>query len=361
MLATIIRTISTLIYPHPDVPENIQRSGSFGKLKIALLSDYFTAACLAEECSVRLLSPGNFREILLQWRPDLIFVESAFHGVKEEWRYKLSRQPIYLSFFPSNEIKNIVALARENKIPAIFWNKDDGAFFNAFIDVAKNFPYVFTTDSSCITRYNRTLPPDSTAHLLPMAYQPAFHNFTGFHFQVKGACFVGSYYKKIFGGRRRFLDMMFDSCAEAGVPMHIFDRNSGRLSHFFEFRFPDKTGLLIHPGVPYPNTANLYKTYLVSLNVNSIVTSPTMYSRRLLEIMACGGICVTNRNMCVEKEFSEYCHIVTSMEEALELFHRLSNGPTSADLERARAGAEHVARHHTWRHRLELLEDVVSF
>lgn len=361
MLATIIRTISTLIYRHPHIRQNVQGQGPFGKLKIALLADYFTAVSLAEECSVRLLTPANYREVLLGWRPDLVFVESAFHGVNDEWRYKLVKQPLYMSFFPSTEVRYIADIARERKIPAVFWNKDDGAFFNAFIDIAKNFPYVFTTDSSCISRYVRKIPKGSSAHLLPMAYQPAFHKFTGFAFQIKAACFVGSYYKKIFGGRRRFLDMMFEACADVQLPMHVFDRNSGRISRFFEFRFPETAKLVIHPGVPYPLTANVYKNYLVSLNVNSIVTSPTMYSRRLLEILACGGVCITNRNMCVEKEFADYCHIAGSMEEAVALLHRLSYGPSASDLEMARSGADYVASRHTWMHRLQFLEDIVNF
>lgn len=361
MIASIIRSLSALVYQHPYVPQNVQRKGPFGKLKIALLADYFTSISLAEECSIRLLSPKNYREVLCQWRPDLVFVESAFHGVHDEWRYKLAKQPLYMSFLPSNEVRDIVNLARDRNIPAIFWNKDDGAFFNAFLDIAKIFPYVFTTDSNCLPHYMRKLPSESKALLMPMAYQAAFHNFSKFSFSIKAACFVGSYYKKFFGKRRLFLDMIFEACARTQMPMHIFDRNSRRLSHFFEFRFPDREELIIHPGVPYPLTAEIYKTYLVSINVNSIVESSTMYSRRLLEILACGGICITNRNKCMDLEFNDYCHIVSSMEEALELLSRLCSGPSAADLDKARSGAEYVAAHHTWTHRLELLEDTVNF
>lgn len=357
----MIRAVSALVYHHPHIPQNVQRQGPFGKLKIALLADYFTSVSLAEEASIRLLTPKNYREILLQWRPDLVFVESAFHGVNDEWRYKLAKQPLYISFLPSNEVSKIVHIARDRNIPAIFWNKDDGAFFKAFLDVAKNFQYVFTTDASCLPLYKLNLPSDSKAFLFPMAYQSAFHNFTDFSFQVKGACFVGSYYKKLFEQRRRFLELIFDACAASQMPMHVFDRNSKRLSHFFEFRFPDRKDLIIHPGVPYPQTAHIYKSYLISINVNSILASSTMYSRRLLEILACGGICVTNRNKCMDTEFRDYCHIISSMADALELLSRLMHGPSSSDYDRARAGAEYVASKHTWTHRLQLLEDTVNF
>lgn len=361
MLATVIQKISSFAYRHPYIEQNKQGAGPFGKLKIAVLADYFTSVCLAAECSVRILTPKNYTEVIKYWRPDLVFVESAFHGVGDEWRYKLMKQPKYIRFLPSNEVRNISTLARDRNIPAIFWNKDDSAFFNAFIDVAKNFQYVFTTDSSCLQKYRRRLPPDSESYLLSMAYQPAFHNFNGFSFKVKGACFVGSYYRKFFGARRRFLDMIFDACDKTFLPLHIYDRNSRRFSHFFEFRFPQRKNLSIHPGVDYPQTAEIYKSHIISVNVNSIVSSATMYSRRLLEILACGGICITNRNLCIEKEFNEFCHIVSSPEQACETIARLAFGPSQSDLDMAAAGAAHVASRHTWTHRLQQLEDTVKF
>ena len=86
-----------------------------------------------------------------------------------------------------------------------------------------------------------------------------------------------------------------------------------------------------------------------------------MISRRLLEILACGGICVTNANPAVEKYFSAYCHVVRSEEDAFEILGKLAYGPTRDDLERAAAGAKYVAERHTWQRRLEQLEDLLNF
>ena len=86
-----------------------------------------------------------------------------------------------------------------------------------------------------------------------------------------------------------------------------------------------------------------------------------MYSRRLLEILACGGICVTNNSPAVEKFFSEYCHAVESQEQTRALLDRLRLGPSTEDKEKAEAGASYVRRQHTWMCRLEQLADVVNF
>jgi spore maturation protein CgeB len=154
--------------------------------------------------------------------------------------------------------------------------------------------------------------------------------------------------------------MMFAACERASMPLHVFDRNSNRLSRFLEFRFPRQSALRLHCKIPYTETAEVYKRYAVSLNVNSVTTSETMCSRRLLEILACGGICVTNPGPVVEKLFHEYCHVVHNAEEAYELPARLKFGPSAEDKARAAAGAAYVREHHTWRHRLQQLADTVG-
>jgi len=356
-----IRRFGRFFYEHPTVPQDVVPQGSFGQLKIALVADYFTSICLSEEARVRSLTPDNYQEVLTGWKPDLVFVESAFHGVQGEWRYGLAKQPKYIRLGQPQNIRRLVQLSRDLKIPTLFWNKDDDAFFEAFIDVACLFPHVFTTDNRCVPRYRAVLPLDATVQVLTMPFQPAFHNFTGFHFQKHAACFVGSYYRRILQTRRSFLDMIFTCCEEIAMPLHVFDRNNNRLSHFLEFRFPQKSQLRVHSRVPYPETSRIYKTHAISLNVNSIVDSETMCSRRLLEIMACGGIAVTNASLAVKKHFQNFCHVLTSKDQAIELFDRLRFGPSKEDQDRAAAGASYVHAHHSWECRLEQIAEVVSF
>jgi len=193
-----------------------------------------------------------------------------------------------------------------------------------------------------------------------MPYQPAFHDFTGFNFIHQEACFTGSYYRRILNERRRFLDMMFDACEEADLRVNVFDRNHDRLSRYFEFRFPKKSLLCLHDKVPHQETAQIYKAHAVSLNVNSVTGSETMYSRRLLEILACGGIAVTNPSRAVDRYFRDYCHVVDTREGALELFSRLRHGLSQDDMGRAEAGAAYVRNNHTWAHRLEELCAIVK-
>lgn len=85
-----------------------------------------------------------------------------------------------------------------------------------------------------------------------------------------------------------------------------------------------------------------------------------MYSRRLVEILACGGIAVTNPTAAVNRYFSEYCHVISDHTEAADLFTRLKMGPSARDLERAAAGARYVLAEHTWAQRLDDVRKVAG-
>jgi len=352
MVARIIRKFSSTFYNYPTVPEDVEPRGKFKNLKLALVTDYFSTECLSVECRIKCLTPQNYREVIQSWKPDLIFVESAFHGAGGSWRYELAKQSRLMRLTKPTAVSRLVEFARSRGVPTVFWNKDDGAFFDAFIEVAKSFDYVFTTDIDCVEKYRRHVPESTPVNTLMMPCQPKFHDFNGFNFLHNEACFTGSYYRRILNERKRFLDMVFEASAQAGVRLNVYDRNHDRLSRHFEFRFPNKSHVKLHARVPHRDTGRIYKSHVVSVNVNSVTGSETMCSRRLLEILACGGIAVTNPSRSVDKYFRDFCHVASTQEEIHELLARLRFGPSREDLDRAEAGAHYVRAEHTWAHRL---------
>ena len=191
------------------------------------------------------------------------------------------------------------------------------------------------------------------------AVQHKFHNFTGFDFKYNRANFVGSYSHHIHDKRRMWQDMMFTAASKTGLGLDVYDRNSSRKSQ--NYRYPNLENMKVLNAVSYKETARIYKDYTLSLNVNTIEDSPTMFSRRLVEILACGGVAVTNPTKAVDKLFKEYCHVVSTQEEMDELFYRVHKyGLTDKDKEIARAGAEYVAKNHTWTHRLQEIREVIG-
>ncbi|HJW54058.1 MAG TPA: glycosyltransferase [Burkholderiaceae bacterium] len=333
------------------------RSGELRYLKMALVSDELTRSCLAFECQVCDLTPLNHKLLLKVWKPDVVFVESAWNGCRNAWKFKIAAYPDHPER-NNRTLARMVAYARDLGIPCVFWNKEDGVHFDRFINSAKLFDHIFTVDENCIPRYRAVVGPEVTVNTLMFPVQPTTHNFTGFDFKHHRANFVGSYSHHVHDRRRIWQDLMFDAASRTGLESTVIDRNSDRKSD--NYRYPSLPGLEVLPAVPHAKTAQIYKDHLVSLNVNTIEDSATMYSRRLVEILACGGIAVTNPSPAVDRYFKDFCHVVHNAEEAAALFSRLKNGPSSDDLARAEAGARYVLAGHTWAHRLEEVLKVVG-
>lgn len=326
-------------------------------LRIALVADHLTQHCLELECSVINLTPLNWRWVLRFWRPDFVLVESAWQGIRNAWKYKIASYPDHPKR-SNRQLARLVAFARERGIPTIFWNKEDGVHFDRFIASAILFDHILTVDKNCISRYQAVVDPSATVDALMFPVQPVTHSFSGFHFKHRRANFVGSYSHHVHDQRRIWQDMFFGMASSTGLGLTVVDRNSDRKSS--NYRYPDFPNLTVQPAMPHGLTAQIYKDYLVSLNVNTIVDSETMYSRRLAEILACGGIAVTNPSPAVEKYFKDFCHVVRDADEARELFERLKHGPDANDLARAEAGSRYVLSEHTWAHRLQQIVRVLG-
>ncbi|MBT5491427.1 glycosyltransferase [bacterium] len=328
-------------------------------MKIALISDILTEDSLKAERGIELkiITSFNYKFILKFWKPDFLFVESAWQGYKNKWKFKIANYKDYPK--RNNEkLQNVINYAKELDIPTAFWNKEDGVHFNRFIDSALLFDHIFTVDSNCIPKYKSLANKNTTINTLEFAVQEQFHNFKYFNFKYKEANFVGSYSKHIHDKRRYWQDLFLSSCKDNKLDVSIFDRNSNRKNT--DYRFPDFENISCHPAVKYKDTANIYKDYMLSLNVNTIEDSPTMFSRRLVEILACGGLCVTNNSLAVETSFKEFCFVINNEEEANELFRRVKlDGLSNKDLEMARAGSELIHNNFTWTKRLEQISDII--
>lgn len=326
-------------------------------MKIALIADELTYSALDKETHVKKITPRNYKFILRFWKPDILLVESAWQGYKNRWKYKIATYPDHPKR-NNKALQKVVAYAKTLGIPTVFWNKEDSVHFERFIESAKLFDHIFTVDENCIPKYRAVVDSKATVNTLMFAVQPAIHNFTGFNFKYHRANFVGSYSKHMHERRRMWQNMMFEATCISELGLTAYDRNSKRKSD--NYRYPTLTCIEVKLGVSYTKTAQIYKDYLISLNVNTIEDSPTMFSRRLIEIIACGGIAVTNPSPAVERYFKDYCHVINNQEEAIEVFNRLKFGPSKDDLERARAGAEYIVKEHTWSHRLKKICDVIG-
>lgn len=332
-------------------------TGAHASLRIGLVADELTRSCLRHECTVIDLTPDNFRNALKHERPDLIFVESAWSGHRNAWKYRIAAYPSHPDRSNAS-LQQLVMQARQQGIPTVFWNKEDSVHFERFIDSARLFETVLTVDSSCIARYRAVVGSAVRIGALPFAVQPAIHCYAGIDPGRRGANFVGSYSRHIHDERRQRQDLLLSGAA-ATLGLTVYDRNSDRQGS--EYRYPQLPGLVVRAKVPHEQTAAIYTQSLVSLNVNTIEDSSTMFSRRLIEIMACGGLAVSTPALSIDRWFRDYCHTVGTRDEVHALLGRIARDGYSADDKvRMIEGAAYIEREHTYSRRLEALLDLIE-
>lgn len=329
-----------------------RRKSPFARLKLALVTDELTRECLSRECRVRDVTPDNYRHVLERWKPDILFVESTWKGVRDAWRYKVAAYPDHPE--RSNDaLAALVAAAREADIPAVFWNREDGVHFERFIDSASLFDHVLTVDETMLPRYRERLGAEARLGVMMFAASPSLH-FPADVPVARRAAFVGSYGRHVHDARRGWQDAMFAAARPLGLT--IFDRNSDRKPD--HYRFPEHPWIEVRPAIPHHHTPRVYRRHMVNLNVNTITDSATAFSRRLVEVLACGGLVLTNRTKAVDTHFGDLCHVSDDGEEAAAIFERLAaSGEEPREMEMRRAAADRVRTLHSWSRRLEELLD----
>jgi spore maturation protein CgeB len=116
----------------------------------------------------------------------------------------------------------------------------------------------------------------------------------------------------------------------------------------------------VRSAVHHAKTREIYGRYRFSLNVNTVEDSPTMFSRRLIEIMGSGGLAVTTPAISVSNLFDGLCHVVESEEQARELFTRLKHGRSRADRDMISEASQKIHQEFTWEKSLEQIFDLVD-
>jgi ubiquinone/menaquinone biosynthesis C-methylase UbiE/spore maturation protein CgeB len=319
---------------------------SAGRLRVGAILDEFTAACFGPECSLVTFRPDNWKTVLEQNPPDLLFVESAWHGNGGSWQYKIA------SFQKSmgEELVDVVNFCRTREIPTVFWNKEDPPHFERFIRRAPLFDVVFTSDADMIPRYRPVVQHDRV-FALPFAAQPKIHHPILDQDRRREVCFAGAYYAADHDERRRDMDLLLRPALRFGL--HIYDRQHGLAGvNAKQYQFPVIYQPAIQGRLEYDDMVRAYKWYKVFLNVNSVKQSPTMFSRRVFELLASGTPVISAyAKGIVELLGNDIVHLTTSEQETqahLETLLQHQDHWARVSLR----GIREVLSRHTYAHRL---------
>lgn len=323
------------------------------EVPVASILDEFSMENFRYDCRLQPLSKKSWRQELEQHPPRLLLVESAWFGNQGDWQYRIT----YSQPKPDNPLFELLDVCRNNKIPTVFWNKEDPPNYDRFIDAARRFDYIFTTDANCVERYKKDAP-DSRIETLPFAAQPVIHNPVNVHkFEKLGdICFAGAWYPR---HPERFEDASMLLEASREYDLHIYDRYLNHPAHE-KYVFPDEYQRYIQGSLGYQEMLEKYRQYHVFLNVNSVKDSPTMFSRRVLEILACGTPVVSGYARGIEELLgTDTVPMCRSVGEAKRAIDRLMRDPFYRD-RLVLQGQRRIFAEHTYRQRIRRICEVVG-
>jgi len=321
-------------------------SSALRRLKVASIMDEFTYLSYEPECNLLQITPQNWLTELESFRPELLMIESAWRGKNDLWGSKVGHM--------SQEVVNIVEWCRSNSVPTVFWNKEDPVHFETFLNTAKLFDYVFTTDIDCISRYKTALG-HGRIYFLPFAAQPKVNNPIEKYQRQDAFCFAGAYYAK-YPDRTRDLGDFLLSLPNF-KPVEIYDRNFGK--NIPDYQFPAEYQPFIVGTLPYSEIDKAYKGYYYSINLNSIKQSQSMFARRVFELLASNTITVSNFSRGVRAMFGELVFTGDSGSELVRRLKSVAGNPLKVKQLRLMA-LRKIMLEHTYQDRLAYIYSKVS-
>lgn len=272
--------------------KNIDHIDDIKKIKIAAIMDEFTYNSFKYECDLLQLTLNSWKNEILNFNPDMVFIESAWKGKDDSWATKISNC--------SKELIELIQWCNDNKIKTIFWNKEDPVHFNTFLNVAKIVDYVFTTDIDCIGIYKYHLKHNNV-YLLPFAAQPDIHNPIEKYKRKDAFNFAGSYYLR-YPQRQIDFNTLINSVKDF-KDIEIYDRNFDNPHP--HYTFPSQFKPMILGKLSPTEIDKAYKGYKFGINMNTIKQSQTMFARRVFELLASNTIVVSNFSRGVRNFFGD--------------------------------------------------------
>ncbi len=337
--------IKTDLIPVPINEEDKEKAkslyiqGSKSSLKAACIMDEFSFKSYQPECALQQLTPTNWQAELESFQPEILFIESAWRGKGKLWGSKIGHN--------SRELQGIVQWCRERSIPTVFWNKEDPVHFQTFLNTAKMFDYVFTTDIDCIHRYKTALGHERV-YLLPFACQPVVHNPIELYKRKDAISFAGAYYLR-YPERTRDLESFLNALPEFR-PVEIYDRNYGKDDP--NYRFPAEYQPYIVGTLPFDKIDVAYKGYHYAINLNSIKQSQSMFARRVFELLASNTITLSNFSRGLRLMFGDLVITSDNGNQLVQRLHNLGDNPETAGKLKL-AALRKVMHEHTYQQRLD--------
>jgi spore maturation protein CgeB len=323
---------------------------TFRKPRVCCFLDEFSYYCFLPECKELVpLHPATCFFVLKNETFDFFLCESVWNAFESGFslgsKFPEKRRESYLL------LKDIIDFLKKKGVPTVFWNKEDNLHFYFFLQYAKLFDYIFTTDKRMIEKYKKTCKQAKKIETLMFAAQPFIHNpiskkkiFLGDIF------FAGKWYD--FPERKKELMQLLK--LPSIIKLDIYDREyDGKHS-----KFPFFLHKRLKKGLSYLDMIKTYKKYPFMINVNSVKNSPTMFSRRVPEALLCGTSVISFPSESIRNYFPGVYFCRNNI-ELLKIWNYFTTHPEHRK-KNCHLSKRNILKNHTYFHRMKTICKVLS-
>ncbi|WP_434797420.1 glycosyltransferase [Terrisporobacter vanillatitrophus] len=254
---------------------------------IGIVTDEFMYNYYKDSVSLIYISSLKYKEIIENNKIDMFLFVTCWRGMEDnDWRGRRKQESI---------ISKITRLCKSKNIPTLFQSIEDPSNYNIFINIAKEFDYIFTTDKDKIEDYKNDCNNENV-YLSMFGVNPLFHNPIGIknNKKLKEVLFAGSWMTK-YPHRCNDMKKIFDGVLSSNRELNIIDRNFNENAYFYPKEYIPYTS----PAINHKDLQKIHKLYDWIVNVNSIKYSPTMCAMRCYEAQALGNAIISNYSIAV--------------------------------------------------------------
>lgn len=281
----------------------INRSESTGQrwyqrfgIRVGIIADEFLFKSFANTADFVPLTPQNYQEFVGDL--DLVLVTSSWRGLSGEWvgasqRNSRIRKLIETSLIPAFQAAGT---------PVAFYSKEDPPNYAVYLSTAQLCDYVFTSAAEMVDRYAADCPRAKAIGVLPFSVDFEHHNPIGSRrHRLDDVVFAGSWHNHKYPERRNAAYQIFDGVIASGRRLRIIDRNWELGQE--KYRFPQHYLPYVEPAIAHDELLRIHRTSDISINLNSVVDSTSMYANRVVELQAMGCTVLSNYNAGVNDRF----------------------------------------------------------
>jgi glycosyltransferase involved in cell wall biosynthesis len=289
-----------------SIPESMgSRSLSPHRVHVAIIADEFLYKSFDSTAQLTYVTPDNYQEVAGE--AGLLLIASTWRGLGGEWRGLATPESKKRRFL----LDEVVPYFKSKGIPIAFYSKEDPPNYSQFLGIAQAANHVFTCAAESVADYSRDCPESASIRVLSFGVNPHHHSpvYSRRH-RLPDVLFAGSWHTQRYPARRSAARSIFDGVIQSSRNLVIIDRNwSLENSRYF---FPEEYLENVVPSVDHDLLLKLQRISDFNINLNSVISSSSMYANRVVELQAMGSMVLSNYNVGVNNRFPNVLTAQTS-------------------------------------------------